>query len=287
MTAAPCADARRSRRGRGRGRAGFTLVELLVAMVVLSLVAVTMAAGLRFVIRAFEHTDSRRAALEELTLGFSVLRGEIERAEPLMRRVNNDDRVLFEGGADRVRFVNVEPPYLAGRPYLVFEYAIAGDPGNYRIELRRAALDPAEPDLDAAVADAEPRVVLRVPQLLEFSYFGQARKDERPRWYPEWTRRAQLPAAVRLAAGTDPGWPDLVVPLEIRAPWYCGGAGGQATGGGGGGGGGRAGEGATTGIAAGGASGGVTGGLTGRSTADGGAGRGSAAATKAGCEPPA
>ena len=43
-------------------RAGFTLVELLVSMAVLALVAVTMMAGLRFVIRAFEHTDSRRAA---------------------------------------------------------------------------------------------------------------------------------------------------------------------------------------------------------------------------------
>jgi len=29
---------------------------------------------------------------------------------------------------------------------------------------------------------------------------------------------------VRLAEGEDPGWPDLLVPLLIRAPWYCGSA---------------------------------------------------------------
>lgn len=211
MTAACCAD---------RRRAGFTLIELLVSMVVLSLVAVTMMSGLRFVIRTFEHTDSRRAALEELTLGFSVLRNELERAEPLMRKINNEDRVLFEGASDRVRFVNVEPPYLAGRPYLMFEYAITGQAGDYRIELRRAAYDPAAPDLDA-VAEAEPRVVLRVPQPLQFTYWGQARKDERARWSDSWSRKQQLPMAVRLAAGEDPGWPDLVVPLQIRVPWYC------------------------------------------------------------------
>lgn len=211
MAAICCAD---------RRRGGFTLIELLVSMVVLSLVAVTMMSGLRFVIRVFDHTDSRRAALEELTLGFSVLRHELERAEPLMRKVNNEDRVLFEGTADRVRFVNVEPPYLAGRPYLMFEYAIAGQAGDYRIELRRAAYDPAAPDLDA-VAQAEPRVLLRMPQPVQFTYWGQARKDERPRWSDSWTRKQQLPLAVRLAAGEDPGWPDLVVPLQIRAPWYC------------------------------------------------------------------
>lgn len=202
-------------------RSGFTLIELLVSMVVLSLVVLTMMGGLRFVVRAFAHTDSRRAALEELTLGFSVLRQELERAEPLMHKAENEDRVLFEGTPDRLRFVNVEPPYLAGRPYLAFEYAIVGSGTEYRIELRRAPFDPAEPDLEI-VEDAEPRVVLRVPRPLTFTYFGQTRRDERARWEDDWTRRDRLPDAVRLAEGPDPGWPDLVVPLLIRAPWYCG-----------------------------------------------------------------
>lgn len=229
-TAACCVEGQ----GRATRRAGFTLVELLVSMVVLALVAVTMTAGLRFTIRAFERTDSRRTALEELTLGFSVLRGQLERAEPLMQKVNNESRVLFDGTADRVRFVNVEPPYLSGRPYLLLEYAIAGGPGDYRIELRRTALDPAKPDL-GAVAEAESRVILRVPQLLRFTYWGQARRDDRQQWYAAWTRRTQLPVAVRLAAGDDPGWPDLVVPLTIRAPWYCGAGEGAAASQGGGG----------------------------------------------------
>lgn len=205
---------------RADGPAGFTLVELLVSMVVLALVALTMMAGLRFTIRAFADTDSRRAALEELTLGFSVLRAQIERAEPLMLKVNGESRVLFDGTPDRIRLVNIEPPYLAGRPYLALEFTIAGGPGEYRIELRRLALDPAKPDL-GEVAAAEPRVLLRVPQLLQFTYWGQARRDDRPQWFHDWTRRTQLPVAVRLAAGDDPGWPDLIVPITVRTPWYC------------------------------------------------------------------
>lgn len=204
-----------------RHQKGLTLVEFLVSLAVLSLIALTIMGGLRFVMRAFAHTDDRREALEELTLGFSVLRHELERAEPLMRKFGNEDRVLFEGTADRVRFVNVTPAYLGGRPYRVFEYAVTGGGGEYRIELRRAALDPAELDLDV-VNDAEPRVVLRTPRRLEFTYYGQRRRDERPQWQEGWSRLAQLPTAVRLAEGEDPGWPDLVVPLLIQAPWYCG-----------------------------------------------------------------
>ena len=84
-------------------RAGFTLVELLVSMAVLSLVALTMVAGLRFVVQAVASTDNRREGLEELTLGLSVLRGELERAQPLMVKVGNRELVMFSGMADRLR----------------------------------------------------------------------------------------------------------------------------------------------------------------------------------------
>jgi general secretion pathway protein J len=205
---------------RVRSQGGLTLVELLVGMVVLSLVALTILGGLRFVARVFDDTDDRREALEELTLGFSVLRNELERAEPLMLKAGNEERVLFEGTPDRLRFVNVEPIYLAGLPYRVFEYAIVEDGDAYRIELRRGLLDPAELDL-ASVETVEPRVLIRTPQPLRFTYYGQRRRDERPEWHESWTRLQQLPTAVRLASGEEPGWPDLVVPLLIQAPWYC------------------------------------------------------------------
>jgi general secretion pathway protein J len=204
-------------------RSGFTLVELLVSLVVLSLIALIMVSGLRFVVRAVASTDSRREALEELTLGLSVLRGELERAEPLMQKVGQRQLVLFEGTPDRLRFVNVEPPYLAGPPYLTYEYAVTLDDGSYRIDLSRAPFDPEKPSL-AVVGTVEPRLVLRVGQALQFSYFGKLRDGDRPAWHGEWPTSSRLPDAIRLAQGEDPGWPDLVVAMRITAPWYCGGA---------------------------------------------------------------
>lgn len=206
---------------RRRRHGGFTLVELLVSMVMLSLVALAMIGGLRFVVRAFAHTDERRVALDELTLALSVLRDELERSEPLMQKVGNDTRVLFEGTADRLRFVNVGPGFMTGLPYRAFELAVVGDGGAYRIELRRTALDPAQPDL-AAVAETEPRVLLRVPRPLAFTYWGQRRRDEPAEWHDAWSQLPQLPLAVRLGEGLEPGWPELTVPLQIRAPYYCG-----------------------------------------------------------------
>jgi prepilin-type N-terminal cleavage/methylation domain-containing protein len=207
---------------RRRVGAGFTLVELLVSMAVLALVALTMMGGLRFVLQALASTDGRREALEELTLGLAVLRGELERAEPLMLKVGQQDFVLFEGTPERLRFANVEPPYLAGAPYLVHEYGIVPEGGGtYRVEVRRAPLDPASPDL-AVVQEALPRTVLRVGPPLRFTYFGQLRERDPRGWHEEWPRGPRLPEAIRLAEGDEPSWPELVVPLRITVPWYCG-----------------------------------------------------------------
>ena len=159
-------------------RSGFTVIELLVSLVVLSLIALVMVSGLRFVVRAVASTDSRREALEELTLGLSVLRGELERAEPLMQKVGQRELVLFEGTPDRLRFVNVEPPYLAGPPYLAYEYAVALDDGSYRIDLRRSPFNPEKPDL-AAVEDAELAAVVAGWVSVAVQLFRQA-----PGWRP-------------------------------------------------------------------------------------------------------
>jgi general secretion pathway protein J len=215
---------------------GFTLVELLVSLAVLALVALTMTAALRFVVRAVASTDDRREALEELTLGLSLVRGELQRAEPFMHKVGNRDLLLFEGSEDRIRFVNVEPPYLAGAPYTAYEFAVVENSGAWRLELRRAPLQPDEPDL-AVVETVEPRTLLQLTRPLRFTYWGREQPRDPPTWHEGWRQGQFMPDAVRLAEGENPGWPDLVVPLRVTTPWYCvvaGGAGGVVAGGAGG-----------------------------------------------------
>ena len=75
------------------------------------------------------------------------------------------------GGGRHLRFVNVEPPYLGGPPYLTYEYAIVPDESLPDRAAARGA-GGTEPDL-AAVEAIEPRTVLRVGQESAFSSMGQ------------------------------------------------------------------------------------------------------------------
>jgi general secretion pathway protein J len=207
------------------GEGGFTLVELLVASVILGLVATLMLGGMRFAGRATESADARREAVESTLTGLGLLRLTLGRALPLHTRVENRDRLAFEGGAERVRFATFEPDYVPGWPLVAYEYAVAERGGRYLLEVRRAALDPSRPDLAGALEEAPPaRAVLGFAGPVRLAYYGAPGPRDVPGWRGEWrgAEAQALPRAVRVGPDVlEPAWPDFVVPLAIDTPAAC------------------------------------------------------------------
>ena len=205
------------------GSAGFTLVELLVASAILGIVALLMMNGMRFIGRATASAEARRNAVESTLTGLGLMRGTLARAQPLFLRVQNKDRLLFEGEEQRLRLVTFEPDYMPGWPLVAYEYAVELTSGRYLLTVRRAGLDPAEPELDA-LEEAEPRTLLAFAQEPRFTFFGQIKaRDRESAWHAAWTEEAELlPQAVRIGPGSaEPGWPDFVLPLAINTPAAC------------------------------------------------------------------
>lgn len=201
--------------------AGFTLVELMVASVILGLVAVMIVNGMRFANRAVASADDRREAVESSTTGLGLLRSTLGRALPLYRKVESRDRLLFEGGEQRLRFVTMEPDYMPGWPLVGYQYALVDLGGRQVLEVRRADLDPAAPDL-TLLADAPGRALLGFGPGVRFTYYGAQRNRDPARWHEAWTSAGILPRAVRIGPpGGAPGWPDFVMPLSIDTPAAC------------------------------------------------------------------
>ena len=103
----------RSRSGTGARQRGVTLLELLVALTLLSLVAWSVYAGIRTAGRSWEAAHERTRASEDLRLVSGVLRSHLSRAYPLAEATDEDDwRVRFDGTSQQVDFLAELPPYL-------------------------------------------------------------------------------------------------------------------------------------------------------------------------------
>lgn len=192
---------------------GLTLVEVVVALAVLSLIVLALGASLRGISQSAERVDQRVEAIDEMRVAVGFLQDLLGRTSPL--RAPGPERVLlFDGQTSSLAWVAVMPArFGAGGRHAFRLAAEVLDDGSTALVLRHAPWAPdagAFPDWSAA----EPRVLVREVERLALAYGGQGVESG---WQPDWPVKDRLPPRVRLALGTAAGdWPLVVLP--VRAP---------------------------------------------------------------------
>ena len=186
----------------GGGQAGFTLVELLVSLMLLTLILSFIPGTLRIGQRVWE-TDDRF----EQRAGLSAFRRYVEQrlaeAIPIQRREESGLRVEFIGEPRHLGFVAPASGGPAGRG--IYRFDLSREEGTPRFRpllLRQALYRPVHAlvsDQQAqAVPKAEHRSGARVADV-SFRYFGAANAQEAPRWVDRWPRRDSLPELVEIS----------------------------------------------------------------------------------------
>jgi general secretion pathway protein J len=184
---------------------GFTLLETLVALVVLSLIVVGLAQGLRFGLLAWDHQAMAIDRDGTLDTTDRTLRQLIAGMVP-----GNDPRVpAVLGTAAELRFTAVMPQMTPVGPVRLADVALRVD-GMNRLILRWS------PHLHAKLLSQPPiheEVVLAGVRGLAVSYFQQATTKRPAGWVDRW-QSADPPELVRIhfiLADKQMHWPDIIV----------------------------------------------------------------------------
>ena len=208
-------------------QAGFTIVELLVSLTILTLILAFIPGTLRIGQRVWEvdRTFERRE-------GLSSFRRHVEQrlaeAMPIYFRSRTGEvRIEFAGEPGRLAFVAPAAAGPAGGGVYHFELTHEGGSGRPPLILRQslyrvpgdAKTRNDDPSL-AAAATAEQRSRVGVAGLA-FRYFGASEPERPPQWQSQWIQRDSLPDLVEISlttAGRTPKVERTIVQLRLGTP---------------------------------------------------------------------
>ncbi len=206
---------------RSRNQAGFTLLELLVALTLLGLVMAAIFGELRFATRAWDAADAKLERNGELLSVHAFVRQRLQQVhvpQPNRERDNDDSPVVFAGNSRSMEFLATMPANIADGGFYEISLSseIGRDGNNLFISWR-----PFDEGGTASVADGpdNSRVLLRGVREVRFAYFGQTGETLAPQWWDIWPSRNAAPTLIRMRVSFDDGdrrsWPELVVAPAI------------------------------------------------------------------------
>jgi general secretion pathway protein J len=194
-------------------QSGFTLLEMLVAVTVLSVLAVLVYGMLRIGMRSWEAGSERIASSDLTRIGWHYVHASLAAAASPPSRLPDDPGIHFIGSPDSLEFVSELPAWLGGGGLHALRLSLADSPDGRdgRLELEaRPMIAYDDPDLDPAEL---PRAVLADDVgRLAFAYFGVDARGGGPAWLDTWSGRESLPLLVRMEVELADGsaWPVLV-----------------------------------------------------------------------------
>ncbi|TVS11409.1 MAG: prepilin-type N-terminal cleavage/methylation domain-containing protein [Wenzhouxiangella sp.] len=205
---------------RARHAAGFTLIEVMLAITLVALIMAMAYGGFRASIRA---TTSGEQLIEEtnrLRVTHQFVRTQLSQALALVieDEDSEDEPVRFEGEQQRVRFVAPMPGYLSyGGPY-VQQFSLERGNDGLDLVFSFAMLNGYLPgDLE----DSDGVTLLEGLRGGGFFFLGMDEEDQTPFWADFWENPGDLPLAVGLNVDLDRdnglAWPELVTPVRVDA----------------------------------------------------------------------
>ena len=200
---------------------GFTLLEIIVVMTMLSLIMVMIYGSIQTSRKISEKGLKRINASNEIRVVSELIRRQVSRILPMAFKEDDGDFVIFEGDDRHIMYVSPMPGYLGnGGPHVQL-IEIVNAKGGKILQFSHWLLNDSLEEGAFEDSDQEPVVLLENIRDAEFSFVKLDEEGELGDWENSWEEPETTPLMVRLEVDMGENalmqWPNMQVALMLDA----------------------------------------------------------------------
>jgi general secretion pathway protein J len=221
------------------GNAGFTLIEVLIAMTLLSLMVALLFGSLRICAQSWEQGENKIAEVSEVAVVYNFFQKHLASATPLWNDFiaggdvdaanqpetgaandtgadteNLNKTFSFQGRKNALQFVSVFPASVGRAGMQLFSIEQRQEDNE---QVLKVTLTPFFPLAEGEEWNQEEVVLLRHVSDFELSYFGAVENTDKYAWQDQWLKKDVHPQLVKININTTDGvyWPEMVIALKV------------------------------------------------------------------------
>jgi len=194
---------------------GFTLIEVMIAMTLLSLMVALLFGSLKTSAESWNKGETKIAEVNEKAVVYQFFKRHLPSIRPLWDDFSEEERQFsFQGERYKLQFVSVFPASTGRKGFQLFEIVFDDNEGQVKV-----LLTPFYPAVDEKLWEEEEVILLDHVEEFKISYFGTESMDSNGVWVDSWREKENLPRLIKIEIKLDkPGfWPEMIFPLKLAA----------------------------------------------------------------------
>ncbi len=199
---------------------GFTLIEVLIAMTMLSLMVVLLFSSLTIGAKSWEQGEKKIADVNEIAVVQQFFNHHLAHATPQWNDFDPEkDRVFsFQGKKQSLQFVAAFPASAERAGLQLFNLELKKKDKQHFINVTLTPFFPLAEGNEWFQDDVE---LVKNVQRFELSYFGLNDETGELVWQNEWLNKEQQPRLVKILLELDDGryLPEMIVALNVDSSY--------------------------------------------------------------------
>jgi general secretion pathway protein J len=196
--------------------AGFTLIEVLIAMTLLGIMVVLLFSSMKICADSWQKGEDKITEVNDVAVVYQFFQHHLSTAKPLWDDFSDENKIkvfAFQGKKQELQFVSSFPASAKKSGLQLFSLKLINE-GNE--QLIQVSIKPFFPSAENEAWREEEVTLLRHVRNFSLSYFGTDDPQAEGMWQEDWLGQESQPRLVKIniARDDDSFWPEMFVELK-------------------------------------------------------------------------